>query len=133
MIGNKNGVLSEIKALCCLFVLTKKMEYSVFYSLALFLVVCGVTKAFHSIWWRPKLVERRLKRQGIRGSAYKPLVGDVKEYVKMITEAWSTPMNLNHKIVQRVDPFTAMSAKKYGMFYVWVSFSSIQQCVEEEI
>lgn len=90
------------------------MEYSVFYSLPLCLVVFGVAKAFHSIWWRPKLVERQLKRQGIRGSAYKPLVGDVKEYVNMITEAWSHPMNLDHQIVQRVDPFTAMNAQKYG-------------------
>lgn len=60
-------------------------------------------------------MERQLKRQGIRGSAYKPLVGDVKEYVNMITEAWSHPMNLDHQIVQRVDPFTAMNAQKYGM------------------
>ncbi|KAA0055790.1 cytochrome P450 CYP72A219-like isoform X2 [Cucumis melo var. makuwa] len=90
------------------------MEYSVFYSLALCLVVFGVAKAFHSIWWKPKLVERHLKRQGIRGNAYKPLVGDAKEYVRMITEAWSTPMNLDHQIVQRVDPFTAVNAKKYG-------------------
>ncbi|XP_038879714.1 cytochrome P450 CYP72A219-like [Benincasa hispida] len=90
------------------------MEYSVFYSLPLCLVVFGVAKAFHSIWWRPKLVERQLKRQGIRGSSYKPMVGDVKEFVRMITEAWSTPMSLDHQIVQRVDPFTAVNAKKYG-------------------
>ncbi|KAG7023689.1 Cytochrome P450, partial [Cucurbita argyrosperma subsp. argyrosperma] len=90
------------------------MEYFVFYSLALCLVVFGVAKAFYSIWWRPKLVERQLKRQGVRGSSYKPLVGDAKEYVSMITEAWSTPMNLDHQIIQRVDPFTAVYAKKYG-------------------
>lgn len=88
-----------------------------FYSLALCLVVFGVAKAFHSIWWKPKLVERHLKRQGIRGNAYKPLVGDAKEYVRMITEAWSTPMNLDHQIVQRVDPFTAVNAKKYGTLH----------------
>ena len=98
-----------------------KMEYFVFYSLALCLVVFGVAKAFYSIWWRPKLVERQLKRQGVRGSSYKPLVGDAKEYVSMITEAWSTPMNLDHQIIQRVDPFTAVYAKKYGMLYRTVS------------
>lgn len=90
------------------------MEFFVFYALSLCLVVYGVAKAFHSIWWRPKLVERQLKRQGIRGSAYKPLVGDAKEYVRMITEAWANPMSLDHQIVQRVDPFTVVNAQKYG-------------------
>ncbi|XP_022147674.1 cytochrome P450 CYP72A219-like [Momordica charantia] len=90
------------------------MEFFVFYALSLCLVVYGVAKAFHSIWWRPKLVERQLKRQGIRGSAYKPWVGDAKEYVRMITEAWANPMSLDHQIVQRVDPFTVVNAQKYG-------------------
>ncbi|EEF46296.1 cytochrome P450, putative [Ricinus communis] len=57
----------------------------------LFLAIYGAVKALYSIWWKPKWLERRLRQQ-----------------------AWSKPVNLNHKIVQRVDPFTFNTVQKYG-------------------
>jgi hypothetical protein len=88
--------------------------YVVLFSGSLFLLLCGGVKAFYSIWWKPKLLERRLKRQGIRGTPYRPLIGDMKEFVSQIKEAWSKPMSLNHQIVPRVDPFTLNTVQKYG-------------------
>lgn len=75
-------------------------------------------KAFHFIWWRPKKLEKSLKMQGIRGTPYKPLVGDMKDYIKHVTQAWSKPISLSHHIVQRVDPFTDTIIRKYGMLYM---------------
>ncbi|KAF7837918.1 cytochrome P450 72A15-like [Senna tora] len=60
------------------------------------------------------MLQRNLKQQGIMGTPYRPLIGDMKEFVKLITQAWSKPMNLNHKIVSRVDPFTLNNVQKYG-------------------
>ncbi|XP_061995821.1 cytochrome P450 CYP72A616-like [Rosa rugosa] len=96
-------------------------DYVVLSSVSLFLLLCGGVKAFYSIWWKPKLLERRLKQQGIRGTPYTPLIGDMKEFVRQIKEAWSKPMSLNHQIVPRVDPFTLDTVQKYGKISMcWV-------------
>ncbi|KAK4565179.1 hypothetical protein RGQ29_007009 [Quercus rubra] len=93
------------------------MNHYVLYSLAfslLFLLLYGVLKVSYTIWWKPKLLEKRMKRQGIRGTPYKLMIGDMKEFVRAITEAWSKPINLTHQIVPRVDPFTLNMVQKYG-------------------
>ncbi|CAK7352484.1 unnamed protein product, partial [Dovyalis caffra] len=59
-----------------------------------------------SIWWKPKWLAKKLTQQGVRGPSYKLLLGDMKQYVKLITEAGSKPNDLTHEIVPRVDPFT---------------------------
>ncbi|XP_022728887.1 cytochrome P450 72A15-like [Durio zibethinus] len=79
-----------------------------------FILLYGVARLTYSIWLKPKLQERLLKQQGIRGRPYKLLVGDMKEFVRQITEAWSKPINLTHQIVPRVDPFTLDNVQKYG-------------------
>ncbi|KAK2645183.1 hypothetical protein Ddye_020378 [Dipteronia dyeriana] len=89
------------------------MEDFVLYSLVLFLLYV-VARVSYSILLKPKWQERQLKRQGISGRSYKLLIGDMKEFVRMITEAWSKPINLTHQIAQRVDPFTLNNVQKYG-------------------
>ncbi|KAL6585729.1 hypothetical protein OROMI_002373 [Orobanche minor] len=78
-----------------------------------FLVSCLCLKVYHFIWWRPKKLEKSLKQQGIRGSPYKPLTGDMKEYIALVTRAWSEPISLSHHIVPRVDPFTDNIVREY--------------------
>ncbi|KAE8667082.1 putative GHMYB10 [Hibiscus syriacus] len=81
----------------------------------MFILLYGVAKLSNSIWFKPKWQQRLLKQQGIRGRAYNLLVGDMKEFIKQITEAWSKPINLCHQIVPRVDPFTHDdNVQKYG-------------------
>ncbi|KAF2287143.1 hypothetical protein GH714_038409 [Hevea brasiliensis] len=83
-------------------------------SLLLLLGLYGTGRIAYSIWWKPKSLERKLKKQGIKGTPYKLLVGDMKNCIRMITDAWSKPINLTHQIVQRVDPFTLNIVQKYG-------------------
>ncbi|TYI79663.1 hypothetical protein E1A91_D05G036200v1 [Gossypium mustelinum] len=93
---------------------------SVTTSLVFFILLYGVARVSYSIWLKPKSQERLLKRQGISGRAYKLLVGDMKQFIKQITEAWSKPINLCHHIVPRVDPFTLDNVQKYGKIsYCW--------------
>ncbi|RVW44087.1 Cytochrome P450 72A15 [Vitis vinifera] len=81
---------------------------------SLVLLLYGVLRVSYSIWWKPKWLEKSLRQQGIRGTPYKLVMGDMKEYIRLITEAWSKPMNLNHHIVSRVDPFTQNNMQQYG-------------------
>jgi Txe/YoeB family toxin of Txe-Axe toxin-antitoxin module len=79
-----------------------------------FLLLYGVVRVSYTIWWKPKLQERHIKSQGIRGTPYKLLIGDMKEFVRAIQEAWSKPISIAHQIVPRVDPFTINIVQKYG-------------------
>ncbi|KAI3696001.1 hypothetical protein L1987_79007 [Smallanthus sonchifolius] len=57
------------------------------------------------LWFKPKKIEKFLKDQGLKGTPYKFMYGDLKEMVQMMSEAKSKPMNLTHDIAFRVSPF----------------------------
>nr|GEY43811.1 gypsy/Ty3 retroelement polyprotein [Tanacetum cinerariifolium] len=57
------------------------------------------------VWLKPKKMEKFLRDQGLKGTSYKFLYGDVKDMVKMITEAYKKPINLDDDIVPRVLSF----------------------------
>ncbi|CAI9775511.1 unnamed protein product [Fraxinus pennsylvanica] len=93
------------------------MEGFIFKYLSLsgvFFILCCILKVFHVIWWKPKSLEKHLKKLGIRGNSYTLMYGDMKETKKLIAEAWSKPMPLNHAIVHRVNPLWHQMFHKYG-------------------
>ena len=83
------------------------------YSFAI-LTMYTLSRVVYSVWWRPKSLEKQLRRQGIRGTHYKLLFGDAKAMKQSFMEARSKPMALNHSIVPRVIPFYHEMAQKYG-------------------
>ncbi|KAF2283278.1 hypothetical protein GH714_043630 [Hevea brasiliensis] len=54
---------------------------------------------------RPKMMEKKLRKQGIHVLPYKLIYGNVKEMIKLASEARSKQMELTHDIAPRVDPF----------------------------
>ena len=76
----------------------------------LLLLVCAVWALNHA-WWRPRRQDRLLRAQGLQGTPYRFLRGDLKEDKRLLEEALSKPMPLSHHIVPRVEPFlhTAMN------------------------
>jgi hypothetical protein len=90
------------------------------------LILCAVIRVVYIIWWRPKSLEKELRQQGIRGTSYKLLHGDMKEMKKSTIEALSKPMTtLNHKIAPRVLPFFHEMFQKYGIQSKQVSSLSL--------
>ena len=73
-------------------------------------------KVLNWLWLRPKKLERLLREQGLQGTPYRLLVGDLKDIVKMQKEAKSKPMNISDDdLVPRVQPFFQQNVNKYGM------------------
>lgn len=71
--------------------------------------------ALNWIWLRPKRIERRLKEQGFQGNSYRPMVGDIRDMVKMIKQAKSKPMDPHsNDIAPRVLPYVVHTIAKYG-------------------
>ncbi|KAH0891383.1 hypothetical protein HID58_053812 [Brassica napus] len=57
------------------------------------------------VWFRPKMLESYLRRQGLSGTPYTPFVGDLKRNSSMTMDARSKPIKLTDDISPRVVPF----------------------------
>ncbi|KAI3778568.1 hypothetical protein L2E82_07946 [Cichorium intybus] len=73
------------------------------------------------VWLKPKKIEKCLRDQGLKGSSYKFLFGDLKEMVSMLKDAKSKPINLADDIVPRVQPFDHKCVTTYGKIcFTWM-------------
>ncbi|KAJ0678183.1 putative secologanin synthase [Helianthus annuus] len=82
------------------------------------------------LWFKPKKIEKFLNDQGLKGTPYKFLYGDLKEMVHMMNEAKSKPMSLTHDIAPRASPFfhkslTTLGMKLWVFFFIFVILSLI--------
>jgi len=67
------------------------------------------------LWRGPQSLERALRAQGLRGTPYRFLTGDLKEFGRLNKEAWARPLPLGcHDIVPRVTPFLYNHVQEHG-------------------
>ena len=85
---------------------------------AIALVALYAWRFVNWVWLRPKKMEKFLRDQGLKGTSYKFLYGDVKDMVKMITEAYKKPINLDDDIVPRVLSFAHSYVTTHGLYLV---------------
>ncbi|KAL7611420.1 hypothetical protein Lser_V15G11008 [Lactuca serriola] len=89
--------------------------------LGFLLVVLAYAWRFYNwVWLTPKNTEKFLRDQGLKGTSYKFLFGDVIEIVKVITEASLKPINLADDILPRVLSFVHSSVTTHGKnCFIW--------------
>ena len=85
------------------------------------IVVLYVWRVLHWLWFEPKKTEKSLREQGLDGSSYRFMFGDLKEMIQMTIEAKSKPMSLSHDIAPRVYPFFHKAVTTYGTCLVFLS------------
>ncbi|CAL4962519.1 unnamed protein product [Urochloa decumbens] len=67
------------------------------------------------LWWQPRRLEQLLRAQGLRGTSYRFLTGDLKDLARLNKEAWSRPLPLRcHDIAPRVTPFHYNNMREHG-------------------
>nr|CAB3473659.1 unnamed protein product [Digitaria exilis] len=72
-------------------------------------------RLLNKLWWKPRRLERTLHAQGLRGTSYRFLTGDLKEFGRLNKEAWARPLPLGcHDIVPRVTPFLYNNVREHG-------------------
>lgn len=82
------------------------------------LLLSLTVKILNWVWWKPMKLERQLREQGFKGPPYRLWYGNLKENYRLIGEACSKPMmNLNHQILQRIDPLLIKIIKEYGKYH----------------
>ncbi|KAL0717213.1 hypothetical protein Bca4012_066535 [Brassica carinata] len=73
------------------------------------------------VWFKPKMLESYLRRQGLSGTPYTPLIGDLKKNFSMTMEARSKPIKLTDDISTRVVPYLLQMLKTHGRtFFTWL-------------
>ncbi|XP_006348908.1 cytochrome P450 CYP72A219-like [Solanum tuberosum] len=78
-------------------------------------------KVLNWAWFKPKKLEKYLRKNGLKGNPYKLLYGDSKELTNKLNEARSKPINFNDDIAQRLIPFFLDSINKNGKnSFVWL-------------
>ncbi|XP_049387484.1 cytochrome P450 CYP72A219-like [Solanum stenotomum] len=78
-------------------------------------------KLLNWAWFRPKKLEKYLRKSGLKGNPYKLLYGDLKELTDKLNEAKSKPINFSDGIAQRINPFFANAINKNGKSsFVWL-------------
>ncbi|KDP34034.1 hypothetical protein JCGZ_07605 [Jatropha curcas] len=93
------------------------MEGSYFQKLLLsfvLLTLYALSKVAIIIWFRPKRLEKHLRKQGLKGTSYKLVYGDKKELARSSMAAMAKPIALNDPISPRVSPFFHEMVKNYG-------------------
>ncbi|VVA97641.1 unnamed protein product [Arabis nemorensis] len=101
------------------------MSFSVLVAALVVVVVAAVLlwtwRIVKWVWIKPKMLESYLKRQGLVGTPYTPLVGDIKRNVNMMMEARSKPINLTDDITPRLLPLALKMLNSHGKtFFTWL-------------
>ncbi|TVU35855.1 hypothetical protein EJB05_17762, partial [Eragrostis curvula] len=72
-------------------------------------------RLLQQLWWRPWRQGQALRAQGLRGTSYRFITGDLKEYVRINKEAGSWPLPLwCHDIAAHVAPFVHNNIREHG-------------------
>ncbi|KAK4714488.1 hypothetical protein R3W88_020395 [Solanum pinnatisectum] len=72
-------------------------------------------------WFKPKKLEKYLRKSGLKGNPYKLFYGDLNELTNKLNEARSKPINFSDDIAQRLIPFFLDSINKNGKSsFVWL-------------
>ncbi|KAG2305614.1 hypothetical protein Bca52824_025362 [Brassica carinata] len=90
-------------------------------SIAIAVVSWWVWRTLNWVWFKPKMLESYLRRQGLPGSPYTPLVGDLKRVFSMLNEARSKPIKLTDDITPRLVPYPLEMLKTHGRtYFTWL-------------
>ncbi|CAA7029978.1 unnamed protein product [Microthlaspi erraticum] len=95
-------------------------------SVAIAVVSWWVGRTLKWVWFKPKMLESYLRRQGLSGTPYTPLVGDLKMNYSMMMEARSKHIKLTDDITSRVLPFPLEMLKSHGKtFFTWLGTTPV--------
>jgi hypothetical protein len=79
------------------------------------LLLWKAARLLDRLWWEPRRLERALRAQGLRGTSYRFLTGDFREYRRSKEEAWARPLPLRcHDIAGHVEPFIHGAVLEHG-------------------
>ncbi|XP_073272628.1 cytochrome P450 CYP72A219-like [Primulina huaijiensis] len=105
----------------CIVMGIQELMYAIIAAFGALALLMSAWRAANWVWFRPKKLEKLLRRQGFNGNPYRFLYGDLKELRKIAEEAKSKPISLDDDTKPRVIPFPLKTIKKHGnASFIWV-------------
>ncbi|CAN8269336.1 unnamed protein product [Cochlearia groenlandica] len=90
-------------------------------SLAIAIVLWWTWRIVEWVWLKPKILEDSMRKQGLVGTSYTLLVGDVTRTFSMLRQARSKPMKPTDDLTSLVIPYSVNMLKTYGTtFFTWL-------------
>ncbi|KAJ1689729.1 hypothetical protein LUZ63_013884 [Rhynchospora breviuscula] len=109
-------------------------QWSLFIDVFTFLLLWGAARALEWAWLRPRRLDRKLRKQGLRGTVYRVLATDLRENIRLNKEACSMSMPLLHDIIPRVSPLLHRTIKEYGkQSFTWFGPNPIVTIMDPEL
>ncbi|KAK4484639.1 hypothetical protein RD792_007228 [Penstemon davidsonii] len=88
-----------------------------------FLVLASITiavKLLNWVWFRPKKLEKFLRKQGLDGNPYRLLLGDMNDLIKVIKSEQSKSIQLSDDLPSHIMPYYQQIIHKYGQNpFIW--------------
>jgi len=93
--------------------------WSVLAGVAAALVLWWAAQVLEYAWWAPQRMERALRAQGLRGTRYRFLWGDLKEESRLTAAALARPVRTDrpHDVFPRVSPLLHRVVQEHGMHF----------------
>ncbi|KAG9132058.1 hypothetical protein Leryth_022505, partial [Lithospermum erythrorhizon] len=108
--------------------------YKVLVFVCVTIVLVYTWKIFNWGLIKPYQMGKCLREQGLKGSPYKLLFGDLKEFSTLIKEAKSKPLGLTDDILPRIVPLFLDMIKEYGKNpFIWLGPRPIVLITEPEL
>ncbi|CAN4103181.1 unnamed protein product [Withania somnifera] len=101
------------------------MEIVPYYLVSFLFVITLVIYAWRLLdwaWFKPRKLNKCLRKQGLKGNSYKLVFGDIKELAKSFEDVKSKPLNVSDDdISPRILPYFVETIKKHGKnSFIWV-------------
>ncbi|XP_078151343.1 cytochrome P450 CYP72A616-like [Carex rostrata] len=88
--------------------------WSLFIGAFALLLLWGAAQVLEWAWLGPRRLDLALRKQGLRGTVYRSVAGDLKENTRLNKEACAKPMPFSHDIIPRVAPLLHRTMKEFG-------------------
>lgn len=101
----------------CEALLREASPWRVLAAVAVVLVLWWALQVLEWAWWAPRRMERALRAQGLRGTRYRFLWGDLKEESRLTMAALAKPVRMDrpHDVFPRVSPLLHRVVQEHGM------------------
>lgn len=76
--------------------------------------VAASVKLLNWMWFRPRKLEKFLRKQGVKGNSYRPVVGDLKDFIRASRAEQPKFIQLSDNIVPHIFPYHNAYLSNYG-------------------
>ncbi|KAL0443654.1 UNVERIFIED_CONTAM: cytochrome [Sesamum latifolium] len=100
-----------------------KMELklsSIFISVLIVGLITWAVRILNWVWFRPKKLEKLLRKQGLKGNPYRLLLGDMKALISVTKEEQAKSIQLSDHLPPHILPYYHQIIDEYGQnSFIW--------------